>query len=387
MSISSTRSSILITILLTLVSGCTSDSGAPGASVADGQWHVASEPTIRIGAEGLPEAEFSRIVGLATSTSGDIVVADGGSSELRVFSPRGNFLRKLSRSGSGPAEMQMISWFGHAGDSLYVTDGISGTVSTFTTNDGFVSRDRFRGALPGVRARLASGSFVVQPSVMRRMNVRMDQVSRDTVRIGLISDPARADSVKWLGGFPGNSFFGYRHSQTPDGVAGGFYTLGPQFVVGASGDRVWIGDSARDTIAIFDGGGELVAQAVWPDPPEPWDSAKIDQAMQTALSQADMPDQQTSVRTLYDASLRPPRQPLFTSFLAGPDGEMWVQRFRLGDDEPRSFVVFDSSGVVIGRLSLSAGLEPKEIGRDFVLGITRSDLGVESVVRYSLQRP
>lgn len=386
MTLSSTRSWILIPALLTAVSACTSDTGSARGTGTAAQWQVASEPTLRIGTEGVPEAEFSRIAGLATSTAGDIVVADGGSSELRVFSQRGQFLRSLSRSGSGPGEMQTITWFGHSGDSLFVADGMSGTVSTFTVGDGFVTRQRFEGGLPLVRARLRSGTFIVEPNVMRRMHVKLDEVSRDTVRVGLVADPAHADSIEWLGSFPGNSFFGYRHSQVADGLAGSFYTLGGQVVSGASGDRVWIGDSALDSIAIYDSGGQLVAHAVWPDPPESWDAATVDGTMKAALAKVDTPDQVSRVRTLYEAKLRPAHQPFFTSFLAGPSGDMWIERFRLDENEPRSFVVFDSRGAVVTRVSLPAGLEPKEISEDFVLGVTRSDLDVETVVRHPLRR-
>lgn len=65
---------------------------------------------------------------------------------------------------------------------------------------------------------------------------------------------------------------------------------------------------------------------------------------------------------------------------------MWIERFRLDENEPRSFVVFDSRGAVVTRVSLPAGLEPKEISEDFVLGVTRSDLDVETVVRHPLRR-
>ena len=48
--------------------------------------------------------------------------------------------------------------------------------------------------------------------------------------------------------------------------------------------------------------------------------------------------------------------------------------------------MFDPEGVWLGPVTLPGRLQIVEIGPDYVLGTTRDELGVESVVMYDLDR-
>jgi hypothetical protein len=48
--------------------------------------------------------------------------------------------------------------------------------------------------------------------------------------------------------------------------------------------------------------------------------------------------------------------------------------------------VFDSSGAYLGTIALPAGFELHQVGKDFVLGVTRNELDVQVVELYSLDR-
>jgi hypothetical protein len=49
-------------------------------------------------------------------------------------------------------------------------------------------------------------------------------------------------------------------------------------------------------------------------------------------------------------------------------------------------MVFDSTGVLRAEAVDASNMKVVEIGRDYLLGVLRDDLGVESVVKHLLRR-
>jgi hypothetical protein len=56
-------------------------------------WTVSAQPTLEIGDDADPRKQFTRIGRVARLSDGSIVVANGESQELRLFSVRGEYLR------------------------------------------------------------------------------------------------------------------------------------------------------------------------------------------------------------------------------------------------------------------------------------------------------
>lgn len=354
------------------------------------RWTFSPEPDLRIGTEGVREAEFDGVLGAVVMPSGDIVIADQGSSELRVFSSDGRFIRSLSTRGAGPGEIQRIGWFASAGDSVFATDAMAGTLHTFTLRDGFIDVRRLgaQGAgpfrIPLIRARLQSGTLIVSPAVMQIIQPEIDAVVRDTARIGALA--ADGDSIRWFGIFPGMSWFGYRPASAGGGVAAGLYTLGPQLAIAASADRVWIGDSDADSIVMLNAAGEKVGVARWPEPESSWPDGAVEAARAAALQQSGTADRISRAEALFDPAIRPARPPSFGRFITGVDGEMWVGVYRISPREPHRFVVFDRSGTHVAAAELPPDVDPRDIGERHLLGVLTSELGVQTVVRYTLRR-
>jgi hypothetical protein len=68
------------------------------------------------------------------------------------------------------------------------------------------------------------------------------------------------------------------------------------------------------------------------------------------------------------------------------DLNLWVKEcVRVGDRASR-WSVFGADGELLGVLEMPPGLEPLDIGPDYVLGLRRDDLGVEYVQLHSLHR-
>lgn len=69
------------------------------------------------------------------------------------------------------------------------------------------------------------------------------------------------------------------------------------------------------------------------------------------------------------------------------DGSVWVRLRDADADGPQRILVLDGDGRAVARAAVPAGLEVQHVGRDFVLGVRRDSLGIESVHEHAVQRP
>src|SRR5687768_145368 len=73
-------------------------------------WRVETEPVVTIGVvEGAPEYQLFRVRHALRLDDGSILVADGGSRELRFYDSTGRHIRSIGRDGEGPGEFRVIS--------------------------------------------------------------------------------------------------------------------------------------------------------------------------------------------------------------------------------------------------------------------------------------
>src|SRR5262245_58986830 len=83
----------------------------PAAS-AQGQarWTLDPQPVLEIANESQgPNTLFTRIAHIERLSTGELLVVDGATRELRFFDARGQFVRKTGRNGGGPGEFREIS--------------------------------------------------------------------------------------------------------------------------------------------------------------------------------------------------------------------------------------------------------------------------------------
>lgn len=128
------------------------------------------EPALSIGAEGDPDYEFFRVGQVSPLGSGNIVVANGGTSELMFYSPEGEFLRRVGRTGEGPSEFGFLATVHvRGGDTLTVVDPRRRRLVHFDSSGTFVRGESFAQDLtsasptsmcvvPGLMGLLADGT-------------------------------------------------------------------------------------------------------------------------------------------------------------------------------------------------------------------------------------
>ena len=378
---------VLVVSLSQAAGAQTPPSSLPGVP----RWTLSPSPVLRIGDDADPNATFLRIRGLTRTPSGDILVPNSGTSELRLFSPAGAFIRSLSRQGQGPGELGYLANVYRSGDSLFVTESAprSAPIHVFTLREGFRERSLIspsnapRGAT--VVGRLSGGEFLVMTGAVI-MHPVVGVLSRDTMPVGILRG-GPSGTVEWLGSFPNVTWLGFASPTARDGVGLVRFALGPALVTGISQDRIWIGDSGTGEIAIRDAKGAVVARAALPVQARAFSDAALERAKQRALAAATRPHDRASYEALYTPRYRPRRAPLFTRFIPASDGQMGVELFEEEDRAvARSVVVLDRNGIPRGQFVCPAGLVLHEIGADYALGVETDSDDVERVVMYRLAR-
>lgn len=84
---------------------------------------VDPEPVLVIGDEGDPQYEFFRIASVVPLGSGNVVVGNGGSMEIRWYGADGAYLTAAGGPGDGPEELGFLtSVWPWAGDTAAVMD-------------------------------------------------------------------------------------------------------------------------------------------------------------------------------------------------------------------------------------------------------------------------
>jgi hypothetical protein len=111
---------------------------------------------LRIGQlEGAEEYTFGNITDVAVGRDGSIFVAEVRPVVLRVFDPKGKFVKRVGRQGGGPGEYQQIDALKVMADgNIAVRDGNQGRVNildplgnflrSFQLQTGFFTNDMFR---------------------------------------------------------------------------------------------------------------------------------------------------------------------------------------------------------------------------------------------------
>lgn len=356
-------------------------------------WTVPAAPVLRIGDEGISQTQFSAPA-VARAPSGEIVVVNTRTQELRVFSRSGAFLSTMSRQGSGPGEIQSpFVTLARSRDTVFVLERPPGPsqVHVFVVPGGFRTRiplrvrDVPRGGA-NATARLSSGQFLVATGGFRAIgSVAVGEIIHDSISLGILTagDPGAFVS---LGKFPSSWRFGYALASIAGQTGIATYSLGPSTVTGVSGDRVWIGDSGTGEITILDSGGVRVTTVRLPIRPRPFSAAGLEAAKKRALESAANADDRARHEALYSPGLLPRMAPFFARFVAGVDGEMWVQLFDEDTSAPTRFIVLDKGGRPLARAVLPSRLRVDDVGQDYLLGVHADQDGVERVVQFRLER-
>jgi hypothetical protein len=347
----------------------------PGGEFAD---TVREAPVLSIGREGEPDYEFFRIHDVVGLASGGLVVANGGTHELRFYGPDGTHLRTVGDRGDGPEEFGFLSQLRlRTGDTLMVIDTSRRRLVFFDSAGTLIRGESFSQDLTnespggsgvcfmpslvgafrnGARVTLGWGCLDLRGGEGRRPLRQPIELVAGDGRMVLGTDIA---GWIWETGEtedPRNLF-----AQIP---FGGLL----RFVAGA--DRVFLSRGQRYEIEVYDDQGNLIRllreDAV---PPEVTDADRDAYVRERAETPRPHPEGVPFAE----------RFGSYITLLLTPEGDLWARRVARPGEEAQHWVVFPADGGSLRSLVLpDVSVESVRNGK--IYATLTDSLGIQTVV-------
>lgn len=358
----------------------------PAEPPADAVWRLSEAPELDLVGDPAKESPLFRVAGAVRLSDGTIVVADGGSTRLRVFDRAGTETHQIGKSGAGPGEFQGISYFGKLrGDSLVVADFRLGRVTVFDAR-GTLARQSSWGKTPesprssvigvfGNGALLGRGFVPVEtppPHGQRRYAMTFYHLAAD----GTVADT--------LGDFAGNETYfvpierGFR-------VEPARFAKTTSFV--AAGDRFYVAPNESYEVLVFSQSGTPLTRIRKDHELRAVQTTDLDRDREVRMNDRRDDNARKELDVLLKEMPAPPTMPAFDRIAVDDAQNVWVRDYvPPGDTTAAAWLVFDREGALRARLQAPRGFEPTHIGDDFMLGIWKDENGVEHVQLYTITK-
>jgi hypothetical protein len=347
-------------------------------------WAIASQPIVEIGAvEGDEAYQLTSVSGVRRLSDGRIVIADEGTQELRIYDPTGRHLVTTGRKGEGPGEFNgLSSLFVEDGDTLLAYDGNLKRVSVLTSEGTFERSFMldFEQGAPLLQGRFADGTFLATRAFTFAPS-DIDAVAPDSQPVyHFAADGALIDSTgRWL------ATEWYMHGTGGQTWASSL-PFGRRMAVAVAPAGFYVASSGQYEIEWRDPAGTLrrilrITAAPKPVTGDDWERVKA-QRLRDVPAQL-RPRQERMLAEMPVPSTRP----AFSALRTDPDGNLWVADAVVSSEDARSWTVFDSTGQMLGLVATPPGLDVREIGRDYILGVAKDELDVQHVRLYVLEKP
>ncbi len=354
-------------------------------------WRLSPEPIVDIGVlEGAPEYQLFRVGGALRLDDGRIVVANGGTGELRFYDEAGSYVSASGRKGEGPGEFEDIGWLRrYRGDSLIAYDFRQARTSVLDTDGNFGRLFRFEspGDLGRVRGigPFTDGSIFASTSPILS-NDFCDQATRIDV-LYLVYSPT-GEFVDSVGRFPGPER--YVQTQRSGGGMSVMVTsipFGKSPVYALHDQDYYYGPTETYEIWRFASDGTLRGIIRRPLDPVPVTDADLEAAIEERLQ--NYPDEaaRRGARQTFASMTIPETMPAYDDLAVDVEGNLWVNEYEPLSDGPQHWTVFNAEGRMLGVVALPRRFRVTEIGEDYVLGISTDDLDVQHVRLYELIKP
>ncbi len=401
MSICHTARVLVVELLSVALMACSGDR-RPGVIVTDSagvmiienqepmwqgeDWRIGNDPVLEIGTRDSPSHyQFDRIEHVLRLDDGVIVVADGGSAELRFFDSSGHFVTSSGGRGNAPGEYQMIESIGAGpGDSIWVYD-FGARRFTVLTSNGIVSRTMtLDGTLSNVGAvgRLDDGSFVVREywSSRRRDMELVTGLRRDPAAIARYSPDGL--TIDTIGLFPGREVF----IGSENGRA---VMSAPLFAHSTSAavanNTVIIGDQNTFQIGLYSSDGVLTRLVRLLDIDLRLTEQDIAQLKQQRLA-AQPPATRPSLSNHMDRMDVPANRPAYREIVVDELGNLWVEDYQPEPRKSSRWTIVASDGRLLGTIGTPPTFKLLEVGDTWVLGVGLDEVDVEYVRLYKLDK-
>ena len=382
----------VICVLLAVVSvGCEGDI-PPGVTVADSAGvHITLNPDLRrsfaevdpepLLSLGGPDAsgptQFFQVQHVHVDPEGRLWVADGRSSEIRIFQADGSHWKTIGGRGEGPGEFVRIRMLGaFRGDSVAVWDNGNGRLTVFSPEGELVRTQRSPAGddpLPRASGVFDDGSLLAQvPRLLAAASLEAGQILGDTAR--LVRVDVQAGTQLKIGIAPGPLWLWTGRSQIPIP-----FTANASFAVLDESVHLVAGPAFR--VRVFEGGRltEMYGVARGPNAVSEADLAGYRVMTEEYIPEARRNDYWSAL----NHRARPTILPAYYRVLVAADGNLWAQVY--SSDFSGPWDVFDRDRTLRGQVETPQRFMPMTILGESWAGVWRNEMGVEHVRVYQIR--
>ena len=358
---------------------------------------VVGLPTPALADDGSAERQFVNIRARRLP-GGMLAVADIAASSIRIYDANGTLVRTLARGGNGPGELPAAFSIAVRDDTIIAFGEPPRSrpdVRVYSATDGY---QRFvTSTVPGqpamtVLGQLSDGTYLVKRGA-RGMVVddipKLGIVIADSATYGVFAPSTKNDSsmVLWFPKIAAGWYYSFPvtgNKIVPVSIDD--FPFRARTLVVNSQDLVWEIETGTGELKGFDARGVLRFTKRSSMQPTAFDSKLLAKSSEAELQNAMRAVDTASVTAKFAPGIRPNMAPLFSRGFAGDNGEVWLQRFDLGETSSQNFVIVDRDGVEIGRASIPSAIDLQQIGKNFVLGLRVQPSGTIEIVELQLTR-
>ena len=356
---------------------------------------VAEEPALALGAlDGPEELLFSRIASVARDDQDNLVVADIGAAEIRIFGADGSHLRSFGGKGEGPGEFQaLVGAWPAAGGGIVAADRRLERISQFDAVGSLVGTAKLSSSedvavltpvgLAGPRTFLSQVRPLSMPSMEESPVGALEEILDGEqgppewfVRYGL--DGQVLDTLAQRLGQRSKLSISESGNTTMMQIIVVPFSAQPS---ATGSDRgVAITGGTEYEISSFDVAGQLGLIMRLAEQP----TLRTDEHLEAYVRDSGNPNLQdeASIREMiaqYRDMPMPETLPAYTDLRIADTGELWARRYRLRGAPVFRWDVFGTGGHYQGRVEVPSSFRIEEVSHGQVVGIATDELGVERV--------
>ena len=362
------------------------ENALPASAVAP--FTLDASPVVDLGATANAHEEFSGVVLPVRLADGRLVVANGGSHELRVYDSTGRWQQSIGRDGEGPGEFRSLGWLDlGVGDTIRTYDWSLLRISVFAPNGSF-QRSTYLGApgeFVGIRpvGVMSDGRIVASTQNAVTINAKAG-VHRDTVAVLAYDATGRLRDT--LGHYLGSEAWVVRG---PNSMSVSARPFGRDFFAAPQGSLLIVGTADSPEVQYVNADGRVSRIVRWSASKRPVTAADIEAFITTAGEGWEPGSEERRKR--YVETLRtapyPDEMPAYAAILVSQDGSLWIRRFADASQPAQStFDVVDSSGVWLGSVQMPSQFTPTQILADYAVGTWKEPDDVLHVRVYRIVR-
>lgn len=350
------------------------------------------------------DAQFARVLDVERRADGGFYVADQQHRDVRAYAANGAFERVVSRAGRGPGEVGFVSRLQLlGGDSLAFVDANNRRVSVFGPDGQFarqVTFPRFEdGSSVRITMQLTDGRLLgsLRPPFKEAPENR-DSVYRTPFAVVAYrvrpSNPADTAppllDVDTIAVVPDGE--NYRANTTMDGETwADEYPLrfGRGTAMASDGRRVFVATNETAEIVEYGPQGMVrrIRSARTPRAVTAEDRNRLQADVLNAVEKSGRPAAaKVDAKRMIEGWRYAAVHAFIDRLLVGTDGSIWAEDPWVLEDDPRQYIVYDSTGVALARVVTPARVRVLRVSTTEVLGVWKDEDDVPHIRRWRIDR-